>query len=141
MFSNYAERTNTGYVMVVLRLNRVTLNMGYDITSNSGYQNWLRADNGQVFQIAVDALGNPVDSTTQVAAGTVPGLFPWLPQGSLSYIWHRPVLAASIQMAKGLTFNGGFNNYDYNEKGSQVSPVLPRDFHGNTFTLSLRHSF
>ena len=144
LFSNYAEKTNTGYIVMVLKpAKRVTLNVGYDITSNTGSQYWFRADNGQLFNAPVDALGNPVDSTTQVAVGTAPGLYPWNPEGNLSYNWHRPVLGVSIAMAKGLTFKGGFNNYDYNEKGAaqQMNPVLPRDFHGNTFTLSLKHSF
>lgn len=142
MLMNYLESTNTGYIMMVLKpVHRVTLNLGYDITSNSGNQNWLRADNGSVFLMPVDATGNPVVNSTQVATGTFAGLYPWQPQGSLSYNWHRPVVGVSVGLSKGLTFKGGFNNYDYNEKGVQVTPVLPRDFHGNVVTLSLKQSF
>jgi hypothetical protein len=142
LLSNYLESTNTGYLMVVLKpMNRVTLNLGYDVTSNSGNQTWLRADDGTVFLMPVDATGNAVLNSTQVATGTYAGLYPWLPLGSLSYNWHRPVVGVSIDLAKGLTFKGGYNNYDYNEKGTQVTPVLPRDFHGNVMTLSLKHSF
>ncbi len=142
MFSNYAESTNTGYIMMVLKpVHRVTMNLGYDITSNSGNQTWLRADNGAVFQMPVDASGNAVISATQTDTGTINGLYPWWPLGSLSYNWHRPVAGLTVELAKGLSFKGGYNNYDYNEKGAQVNPVLPRDFHGNVVTLSLKESF
>ncbi len=142
MFSNYAEKTNTGYIMMVLKpMHHVTVNLGYDITSNSGNQSWVRADNGAAFQMPVDAYGNAVISATQVATGTFTGLYPWSPEGNISYNWHRPVAAIAVDMGRGLTFKGGYNNYDYNEKGSQITPVLPRDFHGNVVTLSLKESF
>lgn len=145
LFSLYQESTHTGYAMLVLKpVHRVTVNVGYDITSNSGYQNWLRADNGSVFYMPVDALGNAIVTSgagAQVQAGSVAGLYPWLPQGSLAYNWHRPAAGVSIDLAKGLLFKGGYNNYDYNEKGLQILPVSARDFHGNVVTLSLKHSF
>jgi hypothetical protein len=142
MFSRYQEDTTSGYVMMVLKpMHRVTVNLGYDITSNSGFQNWLRADNGALFQMPVDATGNAVVAATQVATGSFVGLYPWLPQGALAYNWHRPVAGISVDLAKGLVFKGGFNNYDYNEKGPQVNPVAARDFHGNAITLSLKHWF
>ncbi len=142
MWSDYQEKTNTGYIIMTIRpVRRVRLNLGYDITDNGGRQTWLRADDGSVFQMPVDASGNAVVATTQTAVGSVPGFYPWLPQGSLNYAWYRPVVAVSVDMVKGLTFKGGFNNYDYNEKGAQPLPVMGRDFHGNVFTLSLKHSF
>jgi opacity protein-like surface antigen len=50
-----------------------------------------------------------------------------------------PSASLAIQLSRQFTYKTGWNYYDYNEK-SLAGPTLPRDFRGNTFTLSLRYS-
>lgn len=70
-----------------------------------------------------------------------------IPPGPTSFNYHRPLAALEVEMSKGLALKGGWNYYDYNEKGSSANlfgsggPTLPRDFHSNTGTISLRYSF
>jgi hypothetical protein len=66
-------------------------------------------------------------------------LNPNAPTGPLAFNYHLPLAALSIDITKRLTYKTGWNYYDYNEKGNP-GPTLPRDFRGNTFTLSLRYS-
>ena len=62
------------------------------------------------------------------------------PLGSLASTFHRPVLTLEYQMAKNWAVKGGWNYYDYNEK-DVAGPTLPRDFHDNMTTLSLKYAF
>lgn len=66
-------------------------------------------------------------------------LNPNAPTGPLSFNYHLPMAMVAIELAKNLTYKTGFNYYDYNEK-SASGPTLPRDFHGNALTLSLRYT-
>jgi hypothetical protein len=69
------------------------------------------------------------------------------PTGPTQFNYHRPLASLEIEMVKGLALTGGWNYYDYNEKGSSADvfdsggPTLPRDFHANTGTIGLRYSF
>jgi hypothetical protein len=62
------------------------------------------------------------------------------PLGSLAYNYHQPVADFSVQLSPRLTWNGGWNYYQYGEK-SFVGPTAPRYFHANNGTLSLRYAF
>ena len=79
-------------------------------------------------------LGYTVTSST----GNTLILNPIAPTGPLSYNYHLPLVELAVELHKHLIFKGGWNNYDYNEK-SEPGPTLPRDFHGNVFTLSMRY--
>ena len=50
-----------------------------------------------------------------------------------------------FDVCKGVTFKGSYGYYDYNEKEGNVSPnqlvALPRNFHTNVGTVSLKYSF
>lgn len=65
-------------------------------------------------------------------------LNPNAPTGPLNFNYHLPLINVAVELQKHLIFKGGWNNYDYNEK-SAAGPTLPRDFHGNVFTLSMRY--
>jgi hypothetical protein len=65
-------------------------------------------------------------------------LNPIAPTGPLSYNYHLPTALLAVEISKNLIYKAGWNYYDYNEK-SLPGPTLPRDFRGNTFTLSLRY--
>lgn len=143
----YQENTNTAYVILALRpIHRVTLNLGYDITSTTGYDNWLRADTGAPLQVLGDAFGNVPAIAGNPGAGTVYlGPFPNQPAGPQDFNWHKLTAGIAVGIAKGVTFKGSYSYYDYNEKEGNVSinqlVALPRNFHTNVGTLSLKYAF
>jgi len=61
-------------------------------------------------------------------------------QGSLQSEYQMPFGNFAYNIAPGWTWKAAWNYYGYGE-GSRVGPTLPRDFHGNAFTLSVRHEF
>ncbi len=69
------------------------------------------------------------------------------PTGPTQFNYHRPIAALEIGIARGLALKGGWDYYDYNEKGSSANlfgtagPTLPRDFHAHTGTVGLRYTF
>jgi len=65
-------------------------------------------------------------------------LNPNAPTGPLSFNYHLPTAQLAVEISKNLVYKAGWNYYDYNEK-SAPGPTFPRDFRGNTFTLSLRY--
>ncbi len=79
--------------------------------------------------------GYTVTSTT----GSTLILNPNAPTGPLSYNYHLPLATLAVELSKNLTYKTGWNDYDYHEK-SGPGPTLPRNFHGNVFTLSLRYA-
>ncbi len=62
------------------------------------------------------------------------------PLGALSSRWQQPLAALGIGITKELFFNAGWNYYQYSERDF-VGPTLPRYFHANIATLSLRYAF
>jgi hypothetical protein len=153
----YQESTNTGYAILTIRpIHRVSLNFGYDITSTTGHDNWLRADNGSPLEVLGDVYGNapgiPGNPGTAVtgattSAGTIAfrGPFPDQPLGSQDLIWHKANAGLALEIAKGITFKGNFGYYNYSEREGNIPAdqlaALPRNFHTNTGTLSLKYAF
>jgi hypothetical protein len=151
----YGENTNTGFFNLRFKpVKRVTLNAGYELTSSSGYNNWIRLDNGQVLTVQTygpgsnvpgaavltNAAGAPLNGTP---AGVALGPNPLVPTGGpMDVNWHKSYVGIAFDLAKGLTFKGTWSYYDYNEKDVEnASVLLPRDFHTNVGTLSLKYSF
>jgi hypothetical protein len=62
------------------------------------------------------------------------------PPGMLSSRWTTPMASIGVGVASGVTLNAGWNYYDYGENGA-VGPTLPRNFHSNMATLSVRYAF
>ena len=139
MILRYKTDTNSGYINVMIKpVKRVTLMAGYDLTSDSGFSDWFRGDaQSTQFLVPVDALGN-VNNVGAVAF--LPGPNPRQPLGPLGVFWHKPSGSIAVEIFKGVTAKGAFNYFDYNEK-SFVGPVVPRDFHAKTGTVSLRYEF
>ncbi|HEX7288956.1 MAG TPA: hypothetical protein VF532_22415 [Candidatus Angelobacter sp.] len=77
--------------------------------------------------------------TITSAVGSTLILNPNSPTGPLSFNYTLPMAMVNFDITKKLSYKTGWNYYDYNEK-SDPGPTLPRDFHGNVFTLSLRYS-
>jgi hypothetical protein len=154
----YQENTSSGHAILTIRpTHRVTVNLGYEITSTTGYDNWLRGDNGLPLQVLGDAFGNapgiPGNPGTVVtgattSAGTIAflGPFPDQPLGAQDFNWHKLTAGIAIDVAKGVQFKGLWSYYDYNAKDenpalSQLTVVAPQDFHANVGTVSLKYTF
>jgi hypothetical protein len=84
-------------------------------------------------------LTTAVGYTVTSSNGNTLILNPNAPTGPLAFNYHLPTASVVYQIERNLAFKGGWNYYDYNEK-SDPGPTLPRDFRGNTFTLSLRYT-
>jgi opacity protein-like surface antigen len=158
---NYQERTNSGYANLTFRpMHRVALTLGYDITSTAGKNNWMLPGGGDgngILQMVSDVYGNspalagnlPTAANPCPAASTAVGVgcafagpFPDAPfSQALNYT--KATAGIAVNIAKGVTFKGNYAYYDYNEKETAGLPpvTLPRDFHANTGTVSLRYSF
>jgi hypothetical protein len=62
------------------------------------------------------------------------------PLGSLQYNYQQPVVKLTFDLGHNLAAIGAWNYYQYGE-GSFVGPTLPRYFHANNSTFSLRWAF
>ncbi len=154
---NYQETTHTGYADVSIQpVKRVTLSLGYAITSDDGYTNWLRADTGLPLQVVGDIYGNspvlagnpisPCPGPSNTAGCLFPGPFPDQPLGPQAVNWTNAHAGIAVEVVKGVQFKGFWNYYDYNSKDhppslASLTVTAPRDFHANVGTLSLRYSF
>ncbi len=61
------------------------------------------------------------------------------PLGNLGADYHFPLANLAIDLHKNLTWNLGWNYWDYRE--NDVGPTLPRNMHANVGTTSLRFAF
>jgi hypothetical protein len=66
-------------------------------------------------------------------------LNPFAPTGPLNYNYHLPTASIAFSLSQKLVYKAGWNYYDYNEK-SDPGPTLPRDFRGNSFSMSVRYT-
>jgi len=60
--------------------------------------------------------------------------------GSLKNNYNKPAAELEFEVHEGLSAKAAWNYYGYNEK-SAAGPTIPRDFHANLTTVSLRYSF
>jgi hypothetical protein len=67
-------------------------------------------------------------------------LNPPQPLGPLASTFQLPMAAVAFELAKQWTWNVGWNYYQYNED-SFVGPTLPRYFHSNLTSFSLKYEF
>ena len=96
---------------------------------------------------AVNFMLHPVKRVTGTAGYTLTSvsgdtliLNPNTPTGPLAFNYHLPTASVAIDLVKNWSFRTGWNYYDYNEK-SAAGPTLPRDFHGNVWTLAFRYAY
>ncbi len=142
----YKERINTGYFNLMYKpVKRVALSIGYDISSNSGSDGFLRAD----------TLAPLLLQQSRVQAGGSTTAFvpynPFVPQGPLAINFHKPSAGASVEVAKGVFLKGDYAYYGYNEKsvptgatglvGGTWIGVTPRDFHATVGTVGVKYQF
>ena len=88
----------------------------------------------------------PFARTTVTAGYTVTSttggnllLNPFAPVGPAAINYHLPSAALALDVTKHLTFKGGWNLYDYDEK-SAPGPMAPRNFRANLISVSLRYA-
>jgi hypothetical protein len=93
---------------------------------------------GSVFFKPVRRTTATVGYTVTSADGSTLILNPNAPTGPLTYNFHLPQASLALELQKHLVFKSGWNFYDYGESSAQ-GPTLPRNFHGNVFTLSMRY--
>jgi len=158
LIQDYQERTNTGYATLIFRpVHHVALSLGYDLTSTAGHNRWLLpggADGtgnllmvSDIYGNSPPLVGNPISpcpaASTAVTGGCAfAGPFPDAPL-SQALNWHKPSLGIAIDVCKNLTLKGNYAYFDYNEKEARGLPLvtLPRNFHANTGTISLKYAF
>jgi hypothetical protein len=109
------------------------------LSALSFYNDTSHVGSGSVYFKPVRRITAAVGYTVTSSNGSTLILNPIAPTGPLAFNYHLPSASFVFQMAKNLAFKSGWNYYDYNEK-SDPGPTLPRDFRGNSFTVSLRYS-
>ena len=142
----YKERINSAYFNVSFKpAKRVSLNFGYDLSSNSGSDVFLRAD----------TLAPLLLQQSRVQAGGSTTVFvpynPNVPQGPLAINFHKPSAGLSIEVARGVFLKGDYAYYGYNERSEPTAAgtllggnwvgVTPRDFHASVGTLGVKYQF
>jgi hypothetical protein len=78
--------------------------------------------------------------TVSASKGNSEILNPLQIPGSLQSEYQMPFSDVAYEIHPGWFWKAAWNYYGYGE-GSPVGPTLPRSFHGDMFTLSVRHDF
>ena len=115
-FAPYTSNVNTGFIdFQWTPVNRLSLDLGANISSAAGSEVNL----------------NPLSTiATQ-------------PSGPLNSAWYEPYGSIAYHFAKNWTGKALWNYYGYHEdsNGSYQDLFVPRNFRGNTVTLSVRYAF
>jgi len=114
--SPYSSITNTGFVDVLWTpIHRLSLEVGANLSAVTGS----------------DLNLNPL-STIALA-----------PAGPLNSTWYQPYAVVSYHIAKDWTGRARYDYYGYHEdsNGSYLDLYVPRNFHANLVTLSVRFAF
>jgi len=83
-------------------------------------------------------------SVVAVEDGSTLILHPLQPLGSLDSRYQQPFATIGVDVAKGVELRAGYNYYQYENQNVPFSgavAVIPRYFHANVETFSLRYSF
>jgi hypothetical protein len=62
------------------------------------------------------------------------------PLGTLAYNYQQPIANVSVELARGFSWNGGYNYHQYNES-FESGPTAQRYFHANQATFGLHYAF
>jgi len=114
--STYTSTVNTGFLdFLWMPLKRLTLEVGANLSGVSGSQLNLNPE-------------SPI---------------PTAPLGPLNSTWYQPYGSVSYQFAKHWTGRARWDYYSYHEDsdGSYQDLYVPRNFHANLVTLSVRYAF
>ena len=118
---------------------------GYDDSGNPLLTNGIYTSKTHYGMASV--MVKPVSRVTLQAGYTITSVGGQTPQfnslapfGSLQYNYHQPMALLAVDIGHHLSWNAGWNYYQYGEK-SFVGPTDPRYFHANNATFSLRWAF
>lgn len=137
-YNDVFSQTNICFVATPAPPNSLTCGMPF-LTGVSVYNETSHVGGGSFYLKPASRVSMGVGYTITSSTGNTLILNPNAPTGPLSFNYHLPLASLAIDITKHLTYKAGWNYYDYNEK-SNPGPTLPRDFRGNTFTLSLRYA-
>ncbi|MCU1255294.1 MAG: hypothetical protein JWM83_1593, partial [Candidatus Angelobacter sp.] len=137
-YNDIFSQTNICFVAAPVPAGTLTCGTPF-LSGISVYSEASHTGAGSIYLQPVKRVTAAVGYTVTSSNGNTLILNPIAPTGPLAFNYHLPTASLVVQMAKNVAFKGGWNYYDYNEK-SNPGPTLPRDFRGNTFTLSLRYS-
>jgi hypothetical protein len=115
-FAPYTSNVNTGFIdFQWTPVNRLNLDLGANISAATGSEVNL----------------NPLST------------IPTAPTGALNSTWYEPYASIAYHFAKNWTGKALWNYYGYHEdsNGSYQDLFVPRNFRGNTVTLSVRFAF
>ena len=137
-YNDLFSQTNICFVSTPVPPNSLSCGSPF-LSGVSVYSEKTNVGSGSIYLKPTKRVTAAMGYTVTSSNGSTLILNPIAPTGPLSYNYHLPTGSLVIQMAKNVAFKGGWNYYDYNEK-SDPGPTLPRDFRGNSFTVSLRYS-
>lgn len=110
------------------------------LLANSFYTNHTNFGMGAVRFIPVKKVTANLGFSITSVDGSIPQFNILQPLGSSQYMYYQPVARVSVDLGHRLTWNNGWNYYQYNE-GSFVGPTAPRYFHANSLTESVGYAF
>jgi opacity protein-like surface antigen len=113
---------------------------GNPLLTNSYYLNRTHFGMGLVMFKPVKRVTTQLGYSLTSVGGKSPVFNRLQPNDTLHYDYHQPLANIGVELHRNLTWNAGWNYYQYNEK-SFVGPTATRYFHANNATLSLRYSF
>jgi hypothetical protein len=113
---------------------------GNPLLTNSYYENNTHFGVGTLMVKPVKRVTTRVGYSITSVDGKTPQFNILQPLGPLAYNYHQPVGIIGIDLGHSLSWNAGWNYYQYGEK-SFSGPTEPRYFHANTATFSLRWAF
>jgi hypothetical protein len=137
-YNDIFSQTNICFVATPAPPNSLTCGTPF-LSGLSVYKERSNIGSGSLYWKPVQRVNLGVGYTVTSSTGNTLILNPNAPTGPLSFNYHLPMASLAVELSKHLIYKTGWNYYDYNEK-SAPGPTLPRDFRGNTFTLSLRYS-
>ncbi len=137
-YNDLFSQTNICFVATPVPPNSLSCGTPF-LSGVSVYSEKTNVGTGSIYLKPTKRVTAAVGYTVTSSNGSTLILNPIAPTGPLSFNYHLPTGSLVVEMARNLAFKAGWNYYGYNEK-SDPGPTLPRDFRGNSFTLSLRYS-
>jgi hypothetical protein len=152
LFYNYSDVQQNAFICfndtppagvvlpVVTNATACTDDPGNPLLTDSYYLNNTHFGMGSVMLKPVKRVTTRVGYSITSVDGKTPQLNILQPLASLAYNYHQPVASVAVDLGHNLSWNAGWNYYQYGEK-SFVGPTTPRYFHANTATISMRWAF
>jgi hypothetical protein len=141
-FICFNDTPPTGVVLPVVSnaASCAALDSNNPLRTRAFYQNNTHFGTATVMFKLVKRITTQVGYSITSVGGNAPVFNILQPDASLRYNYHQPVAQLGVDLGHHVTWNTGWNYYQYKEKNF-VGPTAPRYFHANTATLSLEYAF